>query len=381
MTPMSEIRRVTLSDIAKKAGVHVTTVSLALRDHPRIPESTKKRIRDLAESMGYQPDPLLTALASYRMRGRQPRFQSAIAYLTNWVTEWGWKQATGHREFFMGAESRARELGYKLEHFWLRAPNLTQARLSKILQARGITGLILASHGREMGDALNLAWSKFCCVKIDFFPHKPLVHNITNYQSDIVRLAMRKAIEAGYRRPGLVMHRGWDHAVDHNWMAGYLCEQQQLDEADRIPAFIYPGLHPMENWLRENDSTIVPDPGEFEGWRCRYKPDIILSNSAFVAPVFKKLKLKIPKDLAFADLFLTDCSGETAGVRQNHETVGALAVELVSAKLNHSKRGIPEFPTTTFVEGTWFDGATCPPRKSSSSSSSKKRSGNGRSNV
>jgi hypothetical protein len=23
---------------------------------------------------------------------------------------------------------------------------------------------------------------------------------------------------------------------------------------------------------------------------------------------------------------------------------------------------VPQIPTTTFVEGTWFDGATCPPR-------------------
>ena len=42
---MSE-RRVTLSDIAKKAGVHVTTVSLAMRNHPRLPETTRQRIQE-----------------------------------------------------------------------------------------------------------------------------------------------------------------------------------------------------------------------------------------------------------------------------------------------------------------------------------------------
>ena len=58
---MSDIRRVTLSDIAKEAKVHVTTVSLALRDHPRIPAETKQRIKDLAKKMGYAPDPILSA--------------------------------------------------------------------------------------------------------------------------------------------------------------------------------------------------------------------------------------------------------------------------------------------------------------------------------
>ena len=48
------------------------------------------------------------------------------------------------------------------------------------------------------------------------------------------------------------------------------------------------------------------------------------------------------------------------GVRQNHATVGALAVEILAGQLQHNKFGVPEIPTTTFVEGTWFDGASCP---------------------
>lgn len=44
-------RRVTLADIAKRAEVHVTTVSLALRNHPRLPEKTRSRIQKLAKEM------------------------------------------------------------------------------------------------------------------------------------------------------------------------------------------------------------------------------------------------------------------------------------------------------------------------------------------
>src|SRR5215216_2735722 len=50
-TPMNE-RRVTLSDIATHAKVHVTTVSLALRNHPRLPTETRERIQALAKKMG-----------------------------------------------------------------------------------------------------------------------------------------------------------------------------------------------------------------------------------------------------------------------------------------------------------------------------------------
>ncbi len=64
---------VTMAHVAKRAGVHVTTVSLALRNHPSLPEHTKERIRALAAEMGYRPDPSLRALMAYRKRQRHAR--------------------------------------------------------------------------------------------------------------------------------------------------------------------------------------------------------------------------------------------------------------------------------------------------------------------
>ena len=44
-----------MKQIAEVAGVHPTTVSMALRNHPRIPESTRNQLKKLAEKMGYVP--------------------------------------------------------------------------------------------------------------------------------------------------------------------------------------------------------------------------------------------------------------------------------------------------------------------------------------
>jgi LacI family transcriptional regulator len=148
---MSE-KRVTLADIAAKAGVHVTTVSLAIRNHPRLPEATRTRIQNLAKEMGYTPDPLLKALIAYRGQVMARRNPPTLAYVTNWNTRWGWKKVTAHPQFHAGAEATARALGYNLEHFWMREPDLTQERLSSILYSRGITGLIIASHVRRHQD-------------------------------------------------------------------------------------------------------------------------------------------------------------------------------------------------------------------------------------
>jgi len=354
--------RVTLARIAEKAGVHVTTVSLALRNHPRLPKETRQRIQALAKAMGYAPDPMLRALVSYRGNMMVHRNKATLAYVTNWATRWGWKQVTAHPDFYAGALAKAKELGYELEHFWLREEGMTQGRLSQILYSRGITGLIIASHGREMGDALRLDWEHLSAVKIDYFPHEPVLHNVTNNQCDIVRLAMQKVMALGYRRIGFVMHRGWDHAVDHLWMAGFLVEQQALPTRERIPAHLFPEPEPIERWFNESKSDVVVDSGPFRQWFEKYEPEVVISKGSFVRREFAAMGVRIPGDVAFVNVFLEDFSGAVAGVRQNHADVGAQAVEILSGQLQHNKFGVPEIPKTTYVEGTWFDGKSCPPK-------------------
>jgi LacI family transcriptional regulator len=356
---MSE-KRVTLSDIAVKAAVHVTTVSLALRNHPRLPETTRRRIQALAKKMGYTPDPFLRALVAYRGGVIERRNTPTLAYVTNWATRWGWKKVTAHPDFYAGALAKANELGYKLDHFWLREEGMSQERLGQILYSRGINGLIIASHGREMGDALQFDWANFSAVKIDYFPHQPQLHNVTNNQCDIARLAMQKVIAAGYRRIGFVMHRGWDHAVDHLWTAGYLCEQQVLATREKLPPHLFPAPEPVERWLNESKSDVAVEPGPFAAWFEKYRPEVIISKASFVLPALKAMGVRVPKDVAFVDVFLDKDDGVMAGVQQNHTTVGALAVEILAGQLQHNKYGVPAIPTTTYVEGTWHDGATCP---------------------
>src|SRR5215216_6535809 len=83
--------RVTQTDVARVAGVHNTTVSLSLRNSASIPEATRKRIRAIADQLGYYPDPTLQALVAYR-KGRTPKQRTdTLAYITNWGTRWGWR--------------------------------------------------------------------------------------------------------------------------------------------------------------------------------------------------------------------------------------------------------------------------------------------------
>jgi LacI family transcriptional regulator len=356
--PASAAFRVTLKDVGLKAGVHFTTVSRSLQDDPRIPAETRIRLRNIARRMGYISSPFMRALVPYRGAGAPQLKVPTIAYFTNWLTRWGWKDVPAHFGFFRGAKAKANELGFQLKHFWLHEPGLTQERLSRILADQGINGVIIASYSREMSDQLQLDWENLGAVKIDYFPHWPPLDNVTNNQCSIIRLAMRKTTAAGYRRLGFVVHRGWDHAVDNNWTAGFLSEQQVMDLP--LPAHVFPALQPVGRWLHETNPSVQADLKPFEDWLDKYQPEILISKGAYVLPLLKKMGISIPRDIAFADLFLNQFDGSTAGVRQNHDEVGAKAVEILSGQLQQNKFGIPAVPTKTYVNGNWFDGASCP---------------------
>ncbi|MEX0720978.1 MAG: LacI family DNA-binding transcriptional regulator [Balneolaceae bacterium] len=55
-------KKTTIHDIARELEITASTVSRALKDHPRISESTKKSVLAMAEEMNYQPNSIAAAL-------------------------------------------------------------------------------------------------------------------------------------------------------------------------------------------------------------------------------------------------------------------------------------------------------------------------------
>lgn len=353
--------RVTQADVARKAGVHVTTVSLALRNHPSLPVTTRSFLQALAQEMGYRPDPDLRALMAYRRGARTKKSASTLAYVTNAGSRWGWKDAPAHQDFFDGAHARAEQLGYTLEHFWLGEPGMTQQRLSNILVSRGLTGVILASQWSEGSDSVQFEWDKFVGVRIDFCPRTPLLHSVTNDQRGIMQLAMRHVIDAGYRRIGMVMPYWWDECVDLAWSAGFLAIQARLSRDDQIPILFYPEQPGGEQPASIGLPAATPAQ-QLESWLKTWRPEVVLSYAPFVLPTLRSMNLQVPRDVAFVDIFLHDPDGSMAGVHHNCSRVGQLAVEIVDAQLQHNAFGVPSLQTVTLVEGTWHDGPSLPPR-------------------
>ena len=57
-------RAATMEDVAKKAGVAISSVSRALSDHPDVSDALKKRVTDAAKKLGFEPNLLASSLRS-----------------------------------------------------------------------------------------------------------------------------------------------------------------------------------------------------------------------------------------------------------------------------------------------------------------------------
>jgi LacI family transcriptional regulator len=331
----------TLRQLAKLAGVSRTTVSLALRNHPRLAETTRRRIQDLAAKNGYTPDPLTSTLMNHLRTARKSRSVEKLAYLTWWNSPDEWRKSPNDRNWFEGARTRAEALGYEIEHIWAREPGMTAARLSKILYTRAIRGVIVAPLLRPRGH-LSLDWQHLATAAISFTVVKPYLHRTAHSHHNGIIIALRRLKQLGYRRVGLANLSDQIERVNHGWLAGYLVYTHGVPRRDQIPPLLQKG------WNEK----------KFAEWLDRYKPDAVVSNTQDPLHSLKKLGYRVPRDIAYACLDRLKEDDTWAGIDQLPQLVAASAVDLVAAQLQRNEFGLPANPKTVYIDGVWRDGET-----------------------
>lgn len=333
-----------LRAIAEAAGVSRMTVSRALRNHPNVNAKTRDRIVEIANQLGYHPNPLVsTLMADIRTKRTQPSGQ-VLAFITAHETADRWRDLYTTRQFYEGAHEQARRLGYKLEPFWLFDKWMDAPRLSRILYARGINGIIIAplpDHPIQ----LDLDWSKFAAVCMGYSLRSPALHHVANHQYKTMRMVIQELRRRGYQKIGLCLAVDDDQRVLNLWRAGFLVEESVHPPAVTIPILIMDsigaGFKPFRAWVR------------------RHRPDVIVSIHECVLTWIANLGLTVPGDIGFAHLGISEeMFGRIAGVDQNSRTAGAAAVDVIVGQHHRNERGIPMQPKSVLMEGTWMEGVT-----------------------
>lgn len=349
--PPSAVR---LKDVAAAARVSTQTVSLALRNHTSIPSKTRTRIQKLARELGYRPDPNISRLME-RVRGKKPSSTGTVlAYITAHSERFAWKREPTQRNYHDGAFHRAHELGYQLEEFWLRAPDMTEDRLSRILRNRGIEGAIIAPLQDPGHLFQKFQWQHFSVVELGYSLLSPVLHRCCNQQFQSMTLLLRRLREAGYRRMGLAMAPGQDERVNHHWRAAYLTCQSLMGLAsdNGQPA---PGTNAVPMFFGNNDTWTKPT---FAAWVTEYKPEVLVTVGTDVQRWLAELGLKTPADIGLANVDINELMPGVTGINQNALQIGAASVDLLLSQMRTGERGRPTIPRTLMVDGDFVQGET-----------------------
>jgi DNA-binding LacI/PurR family transcriptional regulator len=337
------LKRISQRDIALSAKVHFTTVSLALRNSPSLPEETRLRIQKLAVEMGYRPDPMLSALQAYRKTVNPSRFVGTIAWINTYKVPSQLYLAKFTLLYLAGARQRCEELGYKLEEFNLAG--MSKTRLSHIFQARNIQGLLLPPQPHNRSH-FNFDWENYSAVAFGYSLSRPRLHMVTNAQYSSSRMGVRILRKYGYRRIGFVTTHNSDERTDQNFSAGYDAEERRIKPSAQIPILI----------LQDNDAAAQKK--SFFHWYKKYRPAVILTGYDHISCFMEELK--IPYSECGLALLILDSSNENkfAGIDQNDRLIGRSAVDFLVGMMHRNERGIPETPLRVLVEGKWIDGKT-----------------------
>jgi DNA-binding LacI/PurR family transcriptional regulator len=343
--------RVTHRDIANALGVSQVTVSLALRNHPRISEATRLRVQEKAAEMKYQPDPMLSALANYRLSNHERVKNATLAWINPFRNPSLLRAQHEFDLYWKGALQSAEHFGFHLEEF--QTHELSLHRMDTIFKTRNIQGIILATLGGAnlTGDWEAFPWQDYMAVRFGLSTAYPEVHRITSAQVRNAYLAFNTILEKGYHRIGFCGHR----SPTRFFSAGVAFGQQALPEEQKLPLF-----------LIESDTTQMADLSKkerksIEQWICTTQPDAILTERPFMPQLLQELGYNVPGDIGLATLSIHDTPID-AGINQNPEEIGRAAVRTVVSLLNEQNFGIPDIHKETLIDGQWIDGPMLPPR-------------------
>lgn len=335
----------TIRDIARHTGLSIATVSLALRGAGRISEATRDKVKNAAEALDYQPQPLLSKALSLARQSKGDRYRETLAFLTEFSLDDPTLDPypVYQERLWAGAAERARSLGYKLESFTISGKPSEQRRLGRILRARGVRGLIMLPRLASSQPRLVFDWQHFAAVEIGrTLWHPRNLHHVetSDYNKMIEALHLLK--KAGYRRIGMAIEPTQNKHQRGTYYAAYLLSQLRQSPGQRIPIASSTG-----DW---NEQT-------FGNWVKKNRPDVlIVHNEKEIMGWVNELGLSVPEDIS---LFCVNAQrDDLSGLRRDYQGIGGSAVEMVSLLLESGDLGIKDNPRCWQVDEFWQKGNT-----------------------
>lgn len=325
---------VTLKLIARRAGLSVAAVSYALRGSAKVSAEERERVRELAERLGYRPNPRVGELMSHIRSGRARRRGDVIALV---CLEGRRDEENGFlRGVIEGARARAAERGFGLEVFWLEEVENSPRRLADILRARGVAGVVFAPVQRRATVELDWPWDAFPLAVVGMAEWSQPVPRAGHHHFEAMRRALRELAAAGARRPACRLNAADDERAHRGWSAAWLASRTPGAARRLWLAEGATDVRAVRAWLARTkaDGVALSNPGELEtlraaGWSAGPERTVLLSWRPGLG---------------------------ASGIDQGYDEIAASAVDLVTVQLHHNARGLPEIPQMLLFPGRWRAG-------------------------
>lgn len=335
--------RVSLQDVAEACEVHVSTVSLAMREDPRIPAATRDKVKAAAARLGYKANPLVSA---WLRQVRQPEAAQAgvgMAFLLGTAVN----PAVGAEPYYKilvdGARAEARALGYLVSEirFGLDDENRLRKAVAQ-LRYRGVRGVLIFDPEECIPESVvRDLEAGFAVVVLLRCGGGHRFHRVGTDVGANVTLALARLREAGCRRIAFPIHPSQAQRLRKEALSIFLWQQQLWPDADRLP---------LPGEIVEHDEAL------FLAWMRRHRPDALLSVNYALYPVLFRAGYRMPGELVFAHIG-TDARPELTGVNNRGHEVGRAAVFKLAGLITGNRFGVPDIPLNTLVPGVWTEGA------------------------
>ncbi|MCM3542568.1 LacI family DNA-binding transcriptional regulator [Priestia megaterium] len=185
----------TIKDIARVAGVSVTTVSRALNGYSDVNEKTRQKIAAVARELDYSPNTLARGLVMQKSK--------TIGLLVSGISRESVKDNFTF-EVLCGVNERASTLGYDLILFNTNTMMQREKTYTQLCRERRVDGAIIQGIKKEDPYLKEVVESDIPCVLVDI----PVHSNSVGYVTTDNALGAKKAVEhlasLGHKHIGMI---------------------------------------------------------------------------------------------------------------------------------------------------------------------------------
>ena len=179
--------KVTLKDIAERAGVSINTVSLALRNMPNVQHDTRKRIFDIANELGYFSRKKIVEAKNLCLVSKADRLNDTYFYMN----------------FYQNILNKARNYNYNMLVYTSAGCDIPVQELKKNFEANSIKGIILLGDMEE-SIVRKILKCEIPVVAIGAKYHELPICSFIEDNLEGAYVALRHLHDRGYRKIGFI---------------------------------------------------------------------------------------------------------------------------------------------------------------------------------